>query len=42
MRSVAVAVVCTTLMTGICKTRLSLPLRGEECAAISACFIRDI
>jgi glycosyltransferase A (GT-A) superfamily protein (DUF2064 family) len=42
MRSVSVAIVCKTPITGICKTRLSPPLRPEECAAISACFIRDI
>ena len=27
---------------GYCKTRLSPPLRPEECAALSACFIRDL
>jgi hypothetical protein len=29
-------------MPGKSKTRLSPPLRPEECAAISACFIRDL
>jgi uncharacterized protein len=42
MQSVAVAVVCKTPITGLCKTRLSPPLHPEECAAISACFIRDL
>ena len=42
MQSVAVAIVCKTPITGLCKTRLSPPLRSEECAAISACFIRDL
>jgi rSAM/selenodomain-associated transferase 1 len=42
MQSVAVAIVCKTPITGLCKTRLSPPLSLEECAAISACFIRDL
>lgn len=42
MQSVAVAIVCKTPITGLCKTRLSPPLHPEECAAISACFIRDL
>jgi rSAM/selenodomain-associated transferase 1 len=42
MQSVAVAIVCKTPITGLCKTRLSPPLRPEECAAVSACFIRDL
>jgi rSAM/selenodomain-associated transferase 1 len=42
MQSVAVAIVCKTPITGLCKTRLSPPLRPEECAAITACFIRDL
>jgi hypothetical protein len=29
-------------MSGASKTRLSPPLRPDECAAISACFIRDL
>lgn len=29
-------------MSGASKTRLSPPLRPSECAAISACFIRDL
>jgi hypothetical protein len=42
VQSVAVAIVCKTPITGLCKTRLSPPLDPEECAAISACFIRDL
>jgi uncharacterized protein len=42
MQSVAVAIICKTPIAGLCKTRLSPPLRHEECAAISACFIRDL
>lgn len=40
--SVAVAIVCKTPAAGKSKTRLSPPLRPEECAEISACFIRDL
>ncbi len=40
--SVAVAIVCKTPAPGQSKTRLSPPLRPEECAAISACFIQDL
>src|SRR5436190_8868946 len=40
--SVAVAILCKTPLAGLCKTRLSPPLRPEECAALSACFIRDL
>lgn len=42
MKPVAVAIVCKTPAPGKSKTRLSPPLRPEECAAISACFIRDL
>ena len=42
MRSVAVAIICKTPAPGKSKTRLSPPLRPEECAAISACFIGDL
>jgi uncharacterized protein len=42
MKPVAVAIVCKTPAPGQSKTRLSPPLRPEECAAISACFIRDL
>lgn len=40
--AVAVAIICKTPMSGLSKTRLSPPLRPDECAAISACFIRDL
>lgn len=39
---VAVAIICKTPITGKSKTRLSPPLRPEECAEISACFITDL
>ncbi len=42
MDSIAIAIICKTPMAGRSKTRLSPPLRPEECAAISACFIRDL
>jgi uncharacterized protein len=42
MGTVAVAIICKTPVPGQSKTRLSPPLRPEECAAISACFIRDL
>lgn len=42
MRTVAVAIICKTPAPGKSKTRLSPPLRPEECAAISACFIGDL
>lgn len=42
MKPVAVAIVCKTPAPGKSKTRLSPPLRPEECAAISSCFIRDV
>jgi len=42
MQSVAVAIICKTPAPGKSKTRLSPPLRPEECAAISACFIADL
>jgi rSAM/selenodomain-associated transferase 1 len=42
MKQVAVAIVCKTPIAGQSKTRLSPPLRPEECAAISGCFIRDL
>ena len=40
--TVAVAIICKTPMAGKSKTRLSPSLRPEECAALSACFIRDL
>lgn len=42
MRSVAVGIMCKTPSPGRSKTRLSPPLRPDECAGISACFIRDL
>jgi uncharacterized protein len=39
---VAVAIVCKAPIPGQSKTRLSPPLRPDECAALSACFIRDL
>lgn len=41
-RTVAVAIVCKAPIAGQSKTRLSPPLRPDECAALSACFIRDV
>src|SRR5262245_61637391 len=41
-KTVAAAIMCKTPAPGKSKTRLSPPLRPEECAAISACFIRDL
>jgi rSAM/selenodomain-associated transferase 1 len=40
--TVAVAIVCKTPAPGQSKTRLSPPLRPEECAALSTCFIQDV
>jgi rSAM/selenodomain-associated transferase 1 len=42
VRTVAVGIFCKTPAAGRSKTRLSPPLRPEECAALSACFIRDV
>jgi len=42
MRTVAAAIFCKTPIAGRSKTRLSPPLRPEDCAALSACFIRDV
>jgi rSAM/selenodomain-associated transferase 1 len=42
VRSIAVGIFCKTPTAGLSKTRLSPPLRPEECAALSACFIRDL
>ena len=42
MRKIAVAIFCKTPLPGQSKTRLSPPLRPEECAALSACFIKDL
>lgn len=40
--SVAVGIFCKTPAAGLSKTRLSPPLRPEDCSALSACFIRDL
>ncbi len=40
--TVAIAIMCKTPIPGKSKTRLSPPLCAEDCAAISACFIRDL
>jgi len=42
MNSIAIAVICKTPVVGNSKTRLSPPLSREECAKLSACFIRDV
>lgn len=42
MKPVVIALVCKTPAAGRSKTRLSPPLTPEECAALSACFIRDV
>jgi uncharacterized protein len=42
MVSVAVGIMCKTPAPGKSKTRLSPALHPEECAALSACFIRDL
>lgn len=42
MRTIAIAIICKTPMAGESKTRLSPPLRLEECAEISRCFIKDV
>jgi uncharacterized protein len=42
LSTVAIAIICKTPMSGHSKTRLSPPLWPDECAAISACFIRDL
>ena len=42
LSKIAVAVFCKTPAPGQSKTRLSPPLKAEECAEISACFIKDL
>jgi len=42
MSSVAVGIFCKTPAAGFSKTRLSPPLRPQDCSAISACFIHDL
>jgi rSAM/selenodomain-associated transferase 1 len=42
MTSVGIAIIAKTPEPGKSKTRLSPPLRPEQCADISACFIEDL
>jgi rSAM/selenodomain-associated transferase 1 len=42
VQDIAIAIVCKTPAPGHSKTRLCPPLRPEEGAALSACFIRDL
>jgi uncharacterized protein len=42
MKPVAVAVFCKTPSPGFSKTRLSPPLRPEDCSLLSTCFISDV
>jgi rSAM/selenodomain-associated transferase 1 len=42
MQPVAIGIFCKTPAAGQSKTRLSPPLRPDECARLSACFIRDL
>lgn len=42
MKPVAVGIFCKTPSPGASKTRLSPPLRAEECSLLSACFIQDV
>lgn len=42
MLPIAVAIVCKTPQTGQSKTRLSPPLTPQQCAELSAAFIRDV
>lgn len=42
MQTIAIGIFCKTPCPGYSKTRLSPPLRPDECAALSACFIRDL
>lgn len=42
MKTIGIAVLCKTPEAGQSKTRLSPPLRPDQCAEISACFIRDL
>jgi rSAM/selenodomain-associated transferase 1 len=42
VQTVAIGIFCKTPTPGLSKTRLSPPLRPDECAELSACFIRDV
>lgn len=41
-KTVGIAILCKTPEPGKSKTRLSPPLLPDQCAAMSACFIRDL
>lgn len=42
IKTVGIAVLCKTPEAGRSKTRLSPPLKPDQCAELSACFIRDL
>ena len=42
VKTIGIAVLCKTPEAGNSKTRLSPPLQPEQCAEMSACFIRDL
>jgi rSAM/selenodomain-associated transferase 1 len=42
VQTVAIGIFCKTPAAGFSKTRLSPPLRPEDCAVLSACFVRDL
>jgi rSAM/selenodomain-associated transferase 1 len=42
VRSVAIGIICKAPIAGFSKTRLSPLLHPDECAQLSACFIRDL
>ena len=42
MGCIAIGIFCKTPSPGFAKTRLSPPLRPEDCSALSACFIQDL
>ena len=42
MRTIGISIICKTPAPGKSKTRLSPPLRPEQCAEASECFIRDL
>jgi len=42
LKTIGIAILCKTPEAGNSKTRLSPPLQPDECAQMSACFIRDM
>jgi rSAM/selenodomain-associated transferase 1 len=42
VKTIGIAVLCKTPEAGRSKTRLSPPLHPDQCAEMSACFIRDL